>query len=682
MSSKAQIGTSILFARESDNRFDVDDEGNIALTKSGVAVPLNSELIIDFYIFYGGESYKGEVRFCATTVGEVTEYVMVGPDNMVMFTINWVVDSESLISFYDVESDNSTSSSTSSGEEYDFLDMKETGLSSVEPCGLLTSGKMKVEGLSPQIQPPAVTQTDRNELCSMAKVRLQFGNLYTFEVDERVALMLHYREYKDHGDCYTLPNMTRKVATHIIDYCQAAVAGKSFLTNDTLDDLTIFSLILASHSLKVRCLLKQTCDTFIARAEIKFWDLQFLQIILGNVDDEEELEYADVSRVLRRGESGRLTLISKCVVPKRQRRFISDQEMPFIKRRVDSFIDDACKFMTFENIDQKAQYIQVLETSTRREPRLAELVEAADPTTFMAFVSRLIIHDLRDPHFDIKIGAMSILSRMAVDKSRDMIRDEAVPHIVELLSHEHVPLQMAAVMALTCLLSSSSANVSMVSKMDALRAAPAIIRCPGHGVEIIDNMRKMVEALIEVDKIYSKENHLVLLEVVRSFFRKDLGYYNLHRVSACRGLCYQSYRRPFLIDRDVCSLLIDFIRNENSPTELVGAALEVVGNIVMWGKGKLIKILTEDCGLLRCLETHVLLCDKDIFRKEACTIISNIAIHSRRRTARLKLLKEMHEVNLLEKLYELLKNGAPDVKIEAAWACGNAIFGFAPHHMM
>lgn len=115
-------------------------------------------------------------------------------------------------------------------------------------------------------------------------------------------------------------------------------------------------------------------------------------------------------------------------------------------------------------------------------------------------------------------------------------------------------------MALTCLLSSSSANVSMVSKMDALRAAPAIIRCPGHGVEIIDNMRKMVDALIEVDKIYSKENHLVLLEVVRSFFRKDLGYYNLHRVSACRGLCYQSYRRPFLIDRDVCSLLIDFIR--------------------------------------------------------------------------------------------------------------------------
>lgn len=58
------------------------------------------------------------------------------------------------------------------------------------------------------------------------------------------------------------------------------------------------------------------------------------QVLLHSRDDEEELEYADVSRVLRRGESGRLTLISKCVVPKRQRRFISDQEMPFIKRRV------------------------------------------------------------------------------------------------------------------------------------------------------------------------------------------------------------------------------------------------------------------------------------------------------------------------------------------------------------
>ncbi|KAK1395816.1 hypothetical protein POM88_005679 [Heracleum sosnowskyi] len=91
-----KTGTSILFVKESDNKVSTNDDGFIVLSKSGIAVPLGSDLIIDFSLFYGGLGI-------------------------------WVVDPISLCAFYDTDFASSTSASSSgsdsdssNGSDYDF----------------------------------------------------------------------------------------------------------------------------------------------------------------------------------------------------------------------------------------------------------------------------------------------------------------------------------------------------------------------------------------------------------------------------------------------------------------------------------------------------------------------------------------------------------------------------------
>lgn len=150
-----------------------------------------------------------------------------------------------------------------------------------------------------------------------------------------------------------------------------------------------------------------------------------------------------------------------------------------------------------------------------------------------------------------------------------------------------------------------------------------------------------------------------------------------HLEHACYALQYLTYGRVLKIEKLELMWLIDFLFDiirsppgNNCPYPCY--ALGVIGNIARWGSSDQIEILTSDCMILEYLG-EVIIADSKKIQMEVCQIISNIA-------ARMEggLLEKI--TRLWEPLCSLIENGEPVVKLEAAWAVFNGIYGskFSP----
>lgn len=132
---------------------------------------------------------------------------------------------------------------------------------------------------------------------------------------------------------------------------------------------------------------------------------------------------------------------------------------------------------------------------------------------------------------------------------------------------------------------------------------------------------------------------------------------------AFSALAYLSNERYVAIEGYSCKRLMLFISDDEDSVAV--SALEVVGNIVRWGKVRQITTMIKN-GLLERLQR--LLSHKFIMvRKEACWIISNITV------GRKMYLKDLCEVNLPDSLCNLLEADDLDLRMEAVWAIFNSI---------
>ncbi|KAK1389384.1 hypothetical protein POM88_017562 [Heracleum sosnowskyi] len=138
-----------------------------------------------------------------------------------------------------------------------------------------------------------------------------------------------------------------------------------------------------------------------------------------------------------------------------------------------------------------------------------------------------------------------------------------------------------------------------------------------------------------------------------------------HEVTAqaFSALAYLSEGKYVGIEGASCERLMQHISDAEDSVAV--SALEVVGNIVRWGKVRQVTIMIKN-GILKHLQR--LLSHKFIMvRKEACWIISNITV------GRKTYLKDLYEVNLPYSLCNLLEADDLDLRMEAVWAIFNSI---------
>ncbi|KAF5455740.1 hypothetical protein F2P56_025286 [Juglans regia] len=117
-------------------------------------------------------------------------------------------------------------------------------------------------------------------MSSGRKITLKSSDGETFEVDEAVALESQTIKHMIEDDCadngIPLPNVTSKILSKVIEYCKkhvevpkaedrAASLDEALKTWDaefvSVDQATLFDLILAANYLNIKSLLDLTCQT-------------------------------------------------------------------------------------------------------------------------------------------------------------------------------------------------------------------------------------------------------------------------------------------------------------------------------------------------------------------------------------------------------------------------------------
>lgn len=89
--------TSVLFARKPSRKIELGADGVIPLSKSRIAVPLNSVLYVDISVYVNGRRYVATLPLKAKCFGDSH-----AKDPMFQLTVKWDADRESIYSKYDL----------------------------------------------------------------------------------------------------------------------------------------------------------------------------------------------------------------------------------------------------------------------------------------------------------------------------------------------------------------------------------------------------------------------------------------------------------------------------------------------------------------------------------------------------------------------------------------------------
>ncbi|KAK1371984.1 hypothetical protein POM88_038076 [Heracleum sosnowskyi] len=264
----------------------------------------------------------------------------------------------------------------------------------------------------------------------------------------------------------------------------------------------------------------------------------------------------------------------------------------------------------------EAEAIEGLDKMINQDPRLAIHLESD--------VVECLVEILEDSHHVlIQRSAANILSRANIDTHGTIIKEKAVPVLVNLLFSKSLIIVIAVVITLTRFVCASPDYVSVILNKGVLEAVNEIV-LPNMDTTLTDNLAKFMVVVCRAKFIPDKEG-LVLAILDGLLCKVRLGTL-LHIERACFALSYLSYERHVGIEQGTIDWIIQLSCYED--IKVAGAALGVVGNIARWGNSKQIEMLAKHPDTLRCLQTSLSCTKPKKFHLEASNIISRLAAQS------------------------------------------------------
>ncbi|KAK1355010.1 hypothetical protein POM88_048266 [Heracleum sosnowskyi] len=266
----------------------------------------------------------------------------------------------------------------------------------------------------------------------------------------------------------------------------------------------------------------------------------------------------------------------------------------------------------------EVEVIEGLDKMINQDPRLAILLKSDVVECLVK-----ILEDSSD-HVLIQRSAANILSRANIDTCGTIIKEKAVPVLVNLLSSKSRIIVIAVVIRLTQFVCASPDYVSVILNNGALEVVNDIVLRKDMGTTLTNNLAKFMAFVCRAKFIPDKESlALAILDGLLCYGR--LGTL-LHIERACFALSYLSYERHVGIEQGTINRIITLSCYED--IKLAGAALGVVGNIARWGNSEQIEMLAKHPDILGCLQTSLSCTKPKKFHLEASNIISRLAAQS------------------------------------------------------
>ncbi|XP_074341189.1 uncharacterized protein LOC141678723 [Apium graveolens] len=284
---------------------------------------------------------------------------------------------------------------------------------------------------------------------------------------------------------------------------------------------------------------------------------------------------------------------------------------------------------------------------------------------------------------DIQSAVLGVLSRVnftAHEKAMEADRIRLLVSVIftneEVFGTHAYRMTHLAVFTLTNIAKALPKFVVEILKTDVLERVQRVIvvHCTD---AMVDNIAMFLVAVCRTDLSCLKKQ-VDLARIALQLLEANA--YSGHYIEqACNALQYLTYGMELQIEELALKKLIEkLIEIIHKPPHggclFPGYALGVLGNIAIWGSSDQIEILTSNSKFLESLE--IMMAGSKKIQKEVCQIISNIA-------ARMDgLIEEMHKAGLIEALCRLLEKDEAlekdeiDVKIEAAWAICNGLYGY------
>ncbi|KAK1356572.1 hypothetical protein POM88_049828 [Heracleum sosnowskyi] len=652
---------NVLFREKSNNGFIVGHDGVIPLSRSFVGVPLYSKLYVEVSLSVDGHDHRGIVSFDPLKEGVYEEFLTNDKGEQILIKVTWID-----IAQFDNR-----------------------------------------KGLTQCVYDQDSVSQENVTVLSVDKILFEAEEV-ALETD---LLKDHIKKIIAENPASPLSCITSNILSKVIYYCKIRVQPSTAEIDfdpqfvEQLDLVLLFNLIQAANHLRIKSLMNLTCRTLVNKVKTKISEDIMKEFNIGGVYirsakrlkrsySEENIPHPEddmpfIDSILRQHEKetfiNKPLLVDVPISPLATERPRLQKQNLYFSRCFSIFMEsDDSQHREPVKFKEATNWLNDL---VNGDAGLAGCLSSEAVECLLGILAEIDNSKDRKDLVAIQSLAVRILSRALSHNIFHKYSRDAVPALVKLMSHPLTDLSIAGVMALTRLAYACPRCTQVILINGALEQAQEIANKIRNLP--LPELRQWVAKFLAVICYRDLPDHKVnvALMISEDLLTKD-SISHRHIVSTCYALQYLTYKWTVTIKgvawdkliRKLIGLIINCFRIDcpviTSPpvifgsTVIASSALGVVGNIARWGHSNQIQTLANDSRLLQCLGM-MLRFEFKKFTKEACQIISNIAAR------RQSWIQNMHKANLIEPLYDLLEKDMyeSDVKMEAAWAIFNGIYG-------